>query len=91
MSHLLHSLARTTPKTRSLHDRVAPVNAKGEMVYKVCLAPGALVYTDQGLVPIENIRVGMKALSQPEDGELAMNPDWLELDEPYLTLVYNFE
>jgi hypothetical protein len=33
-----------------------------------CFAPGTLVHTDKGLLPIENIHVGMKVLSQPEDG-----------------------
>jgi hypothetical protein len=27
--------------------------------YKACFAPGTLVHTDQGLVPIEEIHVGM--------------------------------
>jgi hypothetical protein len=43
--------------------------------YKACFAPGTLVHTDLGLVPIEEIHVGMKVLSQPKDGgERAFRP-----------------
>ncbi|MDR1888838.1 MAG: Hint domain-containing protein [Zoogloeaceae bacterium] len=33
-----------------------------------CFAAGTQVHTDQGLTPIEKIRVGMNVLSQPENG-----------------------
>ncbi|GHT91685.1 hypothetical protein FACS1894116_00640 [Betaproteobacteria bacterium] len=36
--------------------------------YAACFAPGTLIHTDQGTTPIENIRVGTRVLSQPEDG-----------------------
>jgi hypothetical protein len=56
-------------------DGILEIDEKGEVVYKVCFAPGTLVHTDQGLVPIEKIRVGMKVFSQPEDGgERAYRP-----------------
>lgn len=33
---------------------------------------GTLVHTDKGLVPIQDLKVGDKALSKPEDGNGAM-------------------
>ena len=42
------------------------INAKGEVVYKACFAAGTLVHTEQGLLPIERVRVGTRVLSKPE-------------------------
>jgi hypothetical protein len=49
-------------------DGILDLNSRGEVIYKVCFAPGTLVHTHQGLVPIQNIRVGMQVLAQPEQG-----------------------
>jgi hypothetical protein len=44
------------------------VDASGQVRYWACFAAGTLVHTDTGLVPIEQVRVGTKVLSQPEAG-----------------------
>ena len=40
----------------------------GEVVYKACFAAGTLVHTQHGPLPIEQVRVGTRVLSQPEQG-----------------------
>ena len=39
-----------------------------EVGYQACFAAGTLVHTDKGLIPIEQVRVGTRVLSQPELG-----------------------
>ena len=56
-------------------DGILEFTENGEAIYKACFAPGTLVHTDQGLMPIEKIRVGTRVLSQPEHGgERAWQP-----------------
>ncbi len=53
-------------------DGILTVLPDSSVQYKVCLAAGTLIHTRNGLVRIENIRVGDLVLSQPEfEGELA--------------------
>lgn len=52
-------------------DGVLEFNNAGEVIYKACFAPGTLVHTDQGMLPIEEVRVGTRVWSQPEAGGMA--------------------
>jgi hypothetical protein len=53
---------------QSGNSQATEVLPDGTVRYISCFAAGTLVHTADGLVPIENIRVGTQVLSQPEDG-----------------------
>jgi len=46
--------------------RLAQRDANGAVTYRACFAAGTLVHTEQGLLPIEQVRVGTRVLSKPE-------------------------
>jgi hypothetical protein len=53
---------------RGLSPIICEIGSDGKVQYIGCFVAGTLVHTDKGLLPIEKIRVGMRVLSQPEDG-----------------------
>lgn len=49
-------------------DGILEFNDQGEVIYKTCFAAGTLVHTQDGLVPIEQLKTGTWVLTQPEQG-----------------------
>ena len=47
----------------------------GKMSYQACFTAGTLIHSEEGLIPIEKVRVGMRVLSKPEHSTEAGDDD----------------
>jgi hypothetical protein len=72
------SLVRVEPKLPSILEEPEQAPSQPQSLYQApheCLAAGTPAWTDRGAVPIEQVRVGDRVLSQdPENGRLAYKP-----------------